>query len=135
MLGKLVSTRCIWLSAALRRKCKEIETSEEFVKHVINSEYPVVVNFHADWCEPCKKLTPTLKEMIEPLADINLAVVDVEKHPELVESFEVKAVPAVVALRNGQVVDKFIGLVEKDMINKLMEKLGASSCISKRENS
>ncbi|EEB14439.1 thioredoxin, putative [Pediculus humanus corporis] len=126
MLRKAFLIRRMTLSAVNRRKYREIETNDEFVKHVINSEYPVVVNFHADWCEPCKKLTPTLKEMIEPLNDVNLAIVDVEKHPELVESFEVKAVPAVVALRHGQVIDKFIGLVEKDMITKLMEKLGSN---------
>lgn len=128
-----MSKRFMSLSATCQRKSREIESNDEFVKHVINSEYPVVVNFHADWCEPCKKLTPTLKEMIEPLSDINLAVIDVEKHPELVESFEVKAVPAVVALRNGHVVDKFIGLVEKDMIIKLMEKLGSRGNWGNRE--
>lgn len=123
MLSRLPFIRYFCSSFPRSRKCRDIQSNDDFVEHVINSEFPVVVNFHADWCEPCKKLTPTLKEMIEPLTNIDLAVVDVEKHPELVESFEVKAVPAVVALRNGQVVDKFIGLVEKDMITKLMDKL------------
>jgi len=90
---------------------------------VMNSENPVIVNFHAEWCEPCHILTPKMKELIEPNENIDLAIVDVEKHAELVHTFEVKAVPAVIAVRNGIVVDKFIGLVDANMIEQLISKL------------
>lgn len=115
--------RTITSSAVARRKCREIANNEDFVQHVLNAEYPVVVNFHAEWCDPCKILTPRLKELIEPLVNIDLAMVDVEKNPELVEHFEVKGVPAVVAFKNGHVVDKFIGLVDDEMISNLTGKL------------
>ena len=55
----------------------------------MNSDKPVIVNFHADWCEPCKILTPKLKELIEPLTNLDLAVVDVEDNADLVHTFEV----------------------------------------------
>ncbi|KAF5302209.1 hypothetical protein FQA39_LY10248 [Lamprigera yunnana] len=87
---------------------------------VMNSDYPVIVNFHAEWCEPCHILTPKMKELIEPKENIHLAIVDVEEHAELVHTFEVKAVPAVIAVRNGLVVDKFIGLVDANMIENLI---------------
>lgn len=90
----------------------------------MNSENPVIVNFHAEWCEPCHILTPKMKELIEPMDNIDLAIVDVESHAELVHTFEVKAVPAVIAVRNGLVVDKFIGLVDANMIEELITKLG-----------
>ncbi|KAH1020757.1 hypothetical protein HUJ04_010368 [Dendroctonus ponderosae] len=90
----------------------------------MNSENPVIVNFHAEWCEPCHILTPKMKELIEPMSDIDLAIVDVEYNAELVHTFEVKAVPAVIAVRNGLVVDKFIGLVDATMIENLIRKLG-----------
>lgn len=64
-----------------------------------------------------------MKELIEPKDNIDLAIVDVEANAELVHTFEVKAVPAVVAVRNGLVVDKFIGLVDADMIENLISKL------------
>lgn len=115
--------RTITSSAVARRKCRDIANNEDFVQHVLNAEHPVVVNFHAEWCDPCKILTPRLKELIEPLVNIDLAMVDVEKNPELVESFEVKGVPAVVAFKNGHVVDKFIGLVDDEMISNLTVKL------------
>jgi len=102
----------------------DIKGNDEFLSKVMNSDNPVIVNFHAEWCEPCHILTPKMKEMIEPMTDIDLAIVDVENHAELVHTFEVKAVPAVIAVRNGLVVDKFIGLVDANMIENLISKLG-----------
>lgn len=100
-----------------------VKTNDEFVNKVMNNDKPVIVNFHADWCEPCKILTPKLKELIEPLNNLDLAVVDVEDNAELVHAFEVKAVPAVIAIKNGLIVDKFIGLVDADMIKNLIDRM------------
>jgi thioredoxin 1 len=105
------------------RKSFIIKNNEDFVNKVMNSDVPVIVNFHAEWCDPCKILSPKLKEIVDPMNDIHLAVVDVENNAELVHAFEVKAVPAVLAVRNGLVVDKFIGLVDADMIENLINKL------------
>ncbi|KAG8296770.1 thioredoxin, mitochondrial [Homalodisca vitripennis] len=100
-----------------------ISDNEEFMDKVMNSPVPVIVNFHAEWCEPCHILTPKLEELVGESESINLATVDVEKNAELVHTFEVKAVPAVIAIRNGLVIDKFIGLVDGDMIDNLVQKL------------
>lgn len=100
-----------------------VKNNDEFVNKVMNSDKPVIVNFHADWCEPCKILTPKLKELIEPLSNLDLAVVDVEDNADLVHTFEVKAVPAVIAIKNGIIVDKFIGLVDADMITGLIDRM------------
>ncbi|VVC93427.1 thioredoxin [Leptidea sinapis] len=100
-----------------------VKNNEEFVNKVMNSSKAVIVNFHAEWCEPCKILTPKLKELIEPISDLDLAIVDVEENADLVHTFEVKAVPAVIAIKNGLIVDKFIGLVDTDMINNLIDKM------------
>lgn len=64
-----------------------------------------------------------MAELLEPMTDIDLAVVDVDTNADLVNTFEVKAVPAVLAFRNGVVVDKFIGLVDSAMIENLINKL------------
>lgn len=101
----------------------EISSNTEFVNKVMNGTVPVIVNFHADWCDPCKILTPKLIELIEPMDKLDLAIIDVEENPELVHVFEVKAVPAVIAISNGLVVDKFIGLVNNEMIENLIQKL------------
>jgi thioredoxin 1 len=105
------------------KKCFNISSNDDFINKVMNSRVPVIVNFHAEWCDPCHILTPKLQELIEKMENLNLAIVDVESNPELVHTFEVKAVPAVLAFRNGLVIDKFIGLVDADMIENLVSKL------------
>ncbi|XP_028175491.1 thioredoxin, mitochondrial isoform X1 [Ostrinia furnacalis] len=137
---KMSNTICQGLRSPIRslaklRQAKAISTSivhnetilvknnEEFINKVMNNNKPVIVNFHAEWCEPCKILTPKLKELIEPLNNLDLAVVDVEDNADLVHTFEVKAVPAVIAINNGLIVDKFIGLVDADMITSLIDRM------------
>lgn len=105
------------------KKSFVIKNNEDFVNKVMNSDVPVIVSFHAEWCDPCKVLSPKLQELVDPMNDIHLAVIDVDSNAELVHLFEVKAVPAVLAVRNGLVVDKFVGLVDTDMIKNLIKKL------------
>ncbi|KAM3958750.1 thioredoxin, mitochondrial isoform 1-T2 [Aphomia sociella] len=119
---KLKRTRTISTSL-VHNETILVKNNNEFVNKVMNNDKPVIVNFHAEWCEPCKILTPKLKELIEPLNNLDLAVVDVEDNAELVHAFEVKAVPAVIAIRNGLIVDKFIGLVDADMITSLIDRM------------
>ncbi|XP_026478974.1 thioredoxin, mitochondrial-like [Ctenocephalides felis] len=107
----------------VHKKKFTVNNNEEFVDKVMNSKRAVIVNFHAEWCEPCKILTPKLSELLQPNEDVDLAIVDVESHVDLVHTFEVKAVPAVVAVKDGHVVDKFIGLVDANMIENLIKKL------------
>lgn len=117
IFGKNVS------SSTTSQKSFVIKDHYEFDQKVVNSDNPVIVNFHAEWCDPCKILTPKMTELLENSDEIDLAIVDVEANLDLVETFEVKAVPAVLAFRNGVVVDKFIGLVDGDIIDNLINKL------------
>lgn len=110
-------------STSQAKKSFVINNNEDFVNKVMNSDVPVIVNFHAEWCDPCKVLSPKLKELVDPMDDIHLAIIDIDSNAELVDVFKVKAVPAVLAVRNGLVVDKFVGLVDADMIKNLIKKL------------
>nr|KAF7421868.1 hypothetical protein H0235_009704 [Vespula pensylvanica] len=94
-------------------------------KKVMNGKRTVVVNFHADWCDPCTVLTPKLIELIEPIETLDLAIINLESNPDLADVFSVKAVPAVFAMSNGLVLEKFIGLQDVGMIEKFVEKLTA----------
>lgn len=120
------SVRGISLLSRMNKKFT-INNNNEFVDKVLNSRIPVIVSFHAEWCEPCKILTPKLEKLVGPMENLHLAVVDVESNPELVHTFEVKAVPAVIAVSNGLVVDKFIGLIDANMIESLIDKLTSST--------
>uniref|UniRef100_A0A8D8YFN4 Thioredoxin, mitochondrial n=1 Tax=Cacopsylla melanoneura TaxID=428564 RepID=A0A8D8YFN4_9HEMI len=115
--------RCFNLLCERKFKSYIIENNEQFIQNVMNNPVPVIVNFHAEWCEPCHLLTPQLKKLLGDSDLIDLAIIDVEKNAELVHTFEVKAVPAVLAVKNGLVIDKFIGLIETDMIENMVFKL------------
>ncbi|XP_008543183.2 thioredoxin, mitochondrial [Microplitis demolitor] len=129
-----LTTRNISLLGRSNKKF-EITDNTEFVSKVMNSNIPVIVNFHAEWCDPCKILTPKLEKLIGPMENLNLAIIDVERNPELVHTFEVKAVPAVIAVSNGLVIDKFIGLVDANMIESLINKLTESTANTYNKNS
>ncbi|XP_033306032.1 thioredoxin, mitochondrial [Bombus bifarius] len=123
-ITKLSSTLARFVSSSCQKnKQFEINNNSEFVSKVMNSSVPVIVNFHAEWCDPCKILTPKLIELIGPMDKLNLAIVNLESNPELVHIFEVKAVPAIIAISSGLVVDKFVGLTDLDIIENLIQKL------------
>lgn len=107
----------------------EINNNSEFISKVMNSSVPVIVNFHAEWCDPCKILTPKLIELIGPMEKLDLAIVNLESNPELVHLFEVKAVPAIIAISSGLVVDKIVGLTDLVIIENLIQKLTKTSAI------
>ncbi|XP_065363764.1 thioredoxin, mitochondrial [Calliphora vicina] len=121
-LAVTATQKCLSQSQTALKKYV-VKDHYEFDRKVINSDIPVIVNFHAEWCDPCKILTPKMEELLKDSTEIDLAIIDVENNTDLVETFEVKAVPAVLAFRNGVVVDKFIGLVDANSIESIIDKL------------
>src|SRR5262245_50328492 len=101
-------------------------TTETFEQDVIEraASVPVVVDFWADWCGPCKMLTPILEDAIETRGGaIVLAKVDTDANQELAQRYSVRGIPNVKAFRNGQVVDEFTGTMPAAMVEEFLEKL------------
>ncbi|XP_067939379.1 thioredoxin, mitochondrial-like [Watersipora subatra] len=100
------------------------QDENDFEDKVIRSSVPVVVDFHATWCNPCKLLAPRLEKILsEESKPVCLVKVDVDKMEDLAIKYKVQGVPAVFAFRDGKVVDKFVGLQDEDLIESFVARL------------
>ncbi|XP_055332997.1 thioredoxin, mitochondrial-like [Paramacrobiotus metropolitanus] len=101
-----------------------IQDEEDFNKRVLQSETPVIVDFHATWCRPCKLLGPRLEAHVaEGKGKVNMAKVDIDALDDIACKYNVRSVPTVIAMKNGKIVEQFIGLVDDDRIKSVIEKL------------
>lgn len=89
-------------------------TQDTFKSTVIDSDKPVVVDFWAEWCGPCKKLSPMIEEIADDLdGQVTVAKVDVDNERTLGAMFQIMSIPSVLIFKNGEKVDEFAGLRPK----------------------
>lgn len=102
---------------------KTINNKTEF-DQIIAGDKPVLVDFYADWCGPCRALLPVLESVSNDYADdIVVAKINVDLNPDLAAKFSVRSIPAVFLMKNGAVVDQFTGVQGRTEIDKRIEQL------------
>ena len=94
---------------------------KDFEKVVFESKIPVIVDFFATWCGPCKMLAPVLAELSEAHPEILFVKVDVDEAPALASAFGVTSIPTLVAVKDGEVAATSVGYVEGEKILTLIK--------------
>jgi thioredoxin 1 len=111
------------MSANLNTQHK-IEHADEasFNRLVLNSDVPVLVDFYADWCGPCRMLAPTLEEFAKETADAKVVKVDVDDHPALAQRYGISSIPSLIVFKGGQIAARHTGVVGKAGLKELLAR-------------
>ncbi len=97
-------------------------TDATFEAEVIRSELPVLVDLYADWCQPCKQLSPIVAQVAEELAGkIKAVKVDVDRNPMVAQTFRAQSIPMLLVLYQGKVVQHHLGVLDKPGLLRLLE--------------
>lgn len=95
-------------------------TKENFTAEVESSSVPVILDFWAEWCGPCRMLSPIIDEIAEENNEIKVGKINVDEQRELAERFQISAIPTVIVMKNGKIAETSVGVKPKEEILKML---------------
>jgi thioredoxin 1 len=98
----------------------EYTSTSSFQQDVLDAELPVLVDFYADWCGPCRRLGPTLDKLARETTDAKVVKVDIDKNPQLAAKYRVSSIPTVMVFKDGNVVAQHTGLADQKTLEQLL---------------
>ena len=96
-------------------------TKANFDEVVKNSDVPVLVDFNAGWCGPCRAMKPMLDELAEGNTAYKIVSIDIDEEDELADEYDVSSIPCLVVFKGGEEVNRSVGLIPQDAIAELVE--------------
>ena len=96
-------------------------TSENFESEVLQSDKPVLIDFYAEWCGPCKMLSPIVDEVAEENTDIKVVKINVDNAQDLAMKYQVMSIPTLVVIKDGKEVNRSVGLIDKADVISLIK--------------
>ncbi|MBP5194112.1 MAG: thioredoxin [Clostridia bacterium] len=97
-------------------------TKKNFEEEVLKSEVPVIADFNAGWCGPCRAMKPLLEELSENDEKYKIVSIDIDDEDELAEEYDINSIPCLVVFKEGKEVNRNVGLIPKDAIAALLEE-------------
>lgn len=94
-------------------------TNDNFKKEVLKSDKPVLVDFNATWCPPCQAMHPIVEELAD---NYKVVAVDIDDQEELAEQYEVSGIPCFVVFKDGEEIDRRVGMQSKKRLIKMLEQ-------------
>ena len=92
-----------------------------YEQEVLNSDKPVLLDFWAPWCGPCRMVVPIIEQIAQERADIKVGKINVDEEPELASQFGIMSIPTLVVMKNGQVANQALGARPKEAILALLD--------------
>lgn len=96
-------------------------TAENFEQEVLKSEKPVLVDFYADWCGPCKMMAPVIEEIAGEVPEVKVGKLDIDSEIEIAQRYGVMSIPTLIVFKNGEVVKKDLGAKPKKAVLDMLK--------------
>jgi len=97
-------------------------SDQNFDTEVLNSEKPVLVDFWAEWCGPCRLVAPVLDELAEEREDVRVAKLNVDEHGDIAMRYQVQSIPTFILFKDGEVADRMLGPVPRAASNAFLSR-------------